>query len=151
MENQKFLTIPKTSTELANIKTKRKFQPLIRFTTLRCKFQFKKVWIPSVPRFLNSEPSSLTFLVRLWNSSFWLWHILHKYYIVFCTVCCLRYVLKTSRLIHKICWNCFFRTVYFKKEIPLHKKWSFQLRIFSVNVTKSARNCGFGHICWKSS
>ena len=30
--------------------------------------------------------------------------------------------------------------------ISLHKKWSFLLRISSVNVTKSAGNCGFGHI-----
>ena len=29
----------------------------------------------------------------------------------------------------------------------LHKKWSFPLRISSVNVTKFAGNCGFGHIC----
>ena len=29
----------------------------------------------------------------------------------------------------------------------LNKKSSFQLRISSVNVMKSARNCGFGHIC----
>ena len=29
---------------------------------------------------------------------------------------------------------------------PLHKKISFPLRISSVNVTKSAGNCGFGHI-----
>ena len=29
---------------------------------------------------------------------------------------------------------------------PLHKKWSFRLRISSVNVTKSADSCGFGHI-----
>ena len=28
------------------------------------------------------------------------------------------------------------------------KKWSFLLRISSVNVTKSAENCGFGHIYW---
>ena len=31
----------------------------------------------------------------------------------------------------------------------LHKKWSFPLRISLVNVTKSARNCGFGHTCWR--
>ena len=31
----------------------------------------------------------------------------------------------------------------------LHKKWSFRLRISSVNVTKSSGNCGFGHIYWK--
>ena len=33
----------------------------------------------------------------------------------------------------------------------LHKKWSFLLRISSVNVTKSAGNCGSGHIYWKKS
>ena len=30
----------------------------------------------------------------------------------------------------------------------LYKTWSFPLRISSVNVTKSAENCGFGHIYW---
>ena len=30
--------------------------------------------------------------------------------------------------------------------LSLHKKWSFPLKISSVNVTKSAGNCGFGHI-----
>ena len=33
-----------------------------------------------------------------------------------------------------------------KQEVLLHKKWNFPLRISSVNVTKSAGNCGFGHI-----
>ena len=28
----------------------------------------------------------------------------------------------------------------------MHKKWSFPFRISSVNVTKSAVSCGFGHI-----
>ena len=32
----------------------------------------------------------------------------------------------------------------------LHKKWSFPLRISSVNVTKSVGNCGFGHIYWRN-
>ena len=30
----------------------------------------------------------------------------------------------------------------------LHKKWNFPLRISSVNLTKSAENCGFGDIYW---
>ena len=30
----------------------------------------------------------------------------------------------------------------------LHKKWSFQLKISSVNVTKSAESGGFGHCYW---
>ena len=34
--------------------------------------------------------------------------------------------------------------------VTLHKKWSFPLRISSVNVTKSAGNCGFGHINWRN-
>ena len=36
------------------------------------------------------------------------------------------------------------------KLIELHKKWSFPLRISSVNGTKSAGNCGFGNIYWKN-
>ena len=32
----------------------------------------------------------------------------------------------------------------------LHKKWSFPIRISSVNVTKSAGSCGFGHIHWRN-
>ena len=34
--------------------------------------------------------------------------------------------------------------------IVLHKKWSFPLRISSVDVTKSARNCRFGRIYWRN-
>ena len=34
--------------------------------------------------------------------------------------------------------------------LSIHKKWSFPLRISSVNVTKSAVSCGFGHICWRN-
>ena len=36
------------------------------------------------------------------------------------------------------------------KLTTLHKKWTFPLRIFSVNVTKSAVCCGFGHIYWRN-
>ena len=32
----------------------------------------------------------------------------------------------------------------------LHKRPSFPLKISSVNVTKSAENCGFGHIYWRN-
>ena len=32
----------------------------------------------------------------------------------------------------------------------LHKKWSFPLRISSVNVTKSAGKCRFSHIYWRN-
>ena len=45
-------------------------------------------------------------------------------------------------------WLCgnFIEVVYW----TLHKKWSFPLRISSLNVTKSAGNCGFGHIYWRN-
>ena len=32
----------------------------------------------------------------------------------------------------------------------LHKNWSFQLRISSVNVTKSVGNYGFGFVYWRN-
>ena len=34
------------------------------------------------------------------------------------------------------------------KIFPLHEKWSFPLKIFSLNVTKFAVSYGFGHIYW---
>ena len=34
--------------------------------------------------------------------------------------------------------------------LKLQKKWSFPLRISSVNMTKSAGICGFGHIYWRN-
>ena len=41
--------------------------------------------------------------------------------------------------------------IYYSKNLQsVHKNWSFPLRIFSVNVTKSAGNSGFGHIYWKN-
>ena len=32
----------------------------------------------------------------------------------------------------------------------LNRNWSFPLRISSVNMTKSAVNCGFGHVYWRN-
>ena len=45
-----------------------------------------------------------------------------------------------------------FSSVTFMKVswFPPHKKWSFPLRTSSVNVTKSAVSCGFGHIYWRN-
>ena len=36
-----------------------------------------------------------------------------------------------------------------KQLLTLNRKWSFPLRISSVNVTKSAVSCWFGHIYWR--
>ena len=35
-------------------------------------------------------------------------------------------------------------------QLSLHKKWSFPLRISSLNVTKSAVSSVFGHIYWRN-
>ena len=35
-------------------------------------------------------------------------------------------------------------------QLTLHKKWSFPIRISSVNVTKSAVSCWFGYIYWRN-
>ena len=35
-------------------------------------------------------------------------------------------------------------------KVSLPKKWIFPLRISWVNMTKSAENCEFGHICWRN-
>ena len=40
--------------------------------------------------------------------------------------------------------------IFFIIQHALNKKWSFPLKIFSVNVTKSAGNCGFVHIYWRN-
>ena len=42
------------------------------------------------------------------------------------------------------------KTLCDARQVTLHKKLSFALRISSVNVTKSAGNCGFGHIYWRN-
>ena len=38
----------------------------------------------------------------------------------------------------------------FSLRVSPHKKWSFTLKIYLVNVTKSAGNCRFGHIYWRN-
>ena len=52
----------------------------------------------------------------------------------------------------KVCWTFGKITGNISyNQWTLHKKWSFLLEIFSVNVTKSAGNYGFCHIYWKKS
>ena len=53
-------------------------------------------------------------------------------------------------------YTYFWKVLLIYTDVSLNKKWSFQLRISSVNVTKSAGNCGFGYIYgrnpqWKTS
>ena len=46
-------------------------------------------------------------------------------------------------MIEKI--KCFWKAWY-----TPHRKWSFALRVSSVNMTKSAGKCGFCYIYWKN-
>ena len=39
---------------------------------------------------------------------------------------------------------------FFEHVLTLRKKWSFTLRISSINATKSAGNSGIGHTCWRN-
>ena len=49
---------------------------------------------------------------------------------------------------------CHVTFIYFSNlklwNATLRKIWSFPLKISSVNVTKSAVSCGFGHIYWRN-
>ena len=43
------------------------------------------------------------------------------------------------------------KLVWYSKTLQTrHEKWSFPLKISSVNVTKSADSCWFGHIYWRN-
>ena len=46
------------------------------------------------------------------------------------------------------CGNFWCGYAQFQRQSP--KKWSFPLRVSSVNVTKSAVSCEFGHIYWRN-
>ena len=85
----------------------------------------------------NENFVSKFFLVRLD-------HAQKKNTLVFFLYWCLR---------EMILWfltSCFYLSVLPRRK-PLHKKWNFSLSISSVNVTKSAEKCGFGHIYWRNS
>ena len=68
---------------------------------------------------------------------------------------CWRFLCKFFPLSHKkilISWRkiVFYKLGFQSALSTLHKKWSFPIKISSVNVTKSARNCGFSHIYWRN-
>ena len=55
-------------------------------------------------------------------------------------------------LFHRYCFLSFSKTHIVHQISLIHKKWSFSVRISSVNVTKSANSArfwGFGHINWR--
>ena len=59
-----------------------------------------------------------------------------------------QYINKRNTSIRKYIKNILVES---EQQLSLHKKWSFPLRIHSVNVTKSAGNRGFGHIYWRKN
>ena len=73
---------------------------------------------------------------------------------IFCTVFWTFFIIKPFLFIPPSCLLDFrknWETSFIRDtRVTLYKKWSFPLRIFSVNVTKSAGNCGFGHIYWRN-
>ena len=95
---------------------------------------------------LLAKSTALLFLnIGIWKNIFLLWLVTWKT-IHFLIILLTRYF-----------W------IYIKRNMPfvlcifspysqsLHKKWSFPLKISSVNVTKSAVSWGFGHIYWRNS
>ena len=47
-------------------------------------------------------------------------------------------------------YGCFMVELCMSQIQSLHRIWSFSLRMFSVNVFKSAVSCGFGYIYWRN-
>ena len=47
-------------------------------------------------------------------------------------------------------YGCFMVELCVSQIQSLHRIWSFSLRMFSVNVFKSAVSCGFGYIYWRN-
>ena len=96
----------------------------------------------------------------------WIYHL----WAILLTKCYVAFLkLKSQRNIWTITSWEFLKKIYFKKHRHVfhsrewfdhalfhllwvftpQKRWSFPLRISSVNVTKSAGNCRFGHIYWR--
>ena len=86
---------------------------------------------------------------------------LQNYFYIFTTIYLpeIDITLRDTKNARKAIGKVFFQTNWpheIERPIALHKKWSFPLGIFSVNVTKYAVSCGFGHIYlgnskWKTS
>ena len=58
---------------------------------------------------------------------------------------------KVSHMYFPVFWTLQFWVLLWPWwKTPQQKKWSFSLRISSVNVVKIAVYCGFGHIYWRN-
>ena len=103
--------------------------------------------------YIRLKVSFLRFLFRSWVFKY-LWKVFLLYYYVETTIWKIScgswrecyfwlHLVSSSKIVGKS--ESIIRGVF-----TLRKKWSFPLRVYSVNVTKSAVSCGgFCHIYWR--
>ena len=92
------------------------------------------------------------------SSSNAMFKVSYKHTKSMCLIVYSKFVIKTPEWLYWCQSGVYFRfrtdftqcSVVFIAYLTLHKKWSFPLRICSVNVTKSKDSCGFGHIYWRT-
>ena len=92
---------------------------------------------------------------RVWPRTFFMYFsytVLQKYIYIFLR-CCVNLVQVQVSSVLFIIYRDVFITLssicngaFLQKQLTLHKKWSFRLWLSAVKMTKSAGNCGFGHI-----
>ena len=122
-----------------------------------CRWMFIEVL-----QFQENSPALKISWLRAWNSSIYSSTIYHSLRMTLCLSITkvLQIAVKYPRLYRQtLNENNRVTTLSLKPpksllHLPstLHKKWSFPWRISSVNVTKSAGYCGFGHIYyWRNS
>ena len=68
----------------------------------------------------------------------------------FCQGLSLEYILFLQMIISTF-QQAFHKYLFYSVSASLLKEWSFLLRISSLNVTKSAVSCRFGHIYWRNT
>ena len=102
------------------------------------------------------HPKSLTFKMFSVNDFEYSKLILRNFACIYNIVTIYKQCLKKSQvtfMIGVICWKTirsYRNNARWFVLGTLHKKWSFPLRISSVNVTKSVVSCGFRHIYWRN-
>ena len=104
------------------------------------------------PLFCNLE-NCFAYTTYPWITLLLLWlygtlELLEWYVYIGKDLCC------CSKLTLYLLAHWWWEVLFLKEAVlsrPLHKKWSFPLWISSVNVTKSAVFCRFGHIYWRNN
>ena len=89
-------------------------------------------------------PRKTSMMERFCDNSKKVLNILQKYFFMYVWRCP-----KYTSSCHSNQRICMTKSYLLLHEI-LHKKWSFLLRISSVNVIQSTGNCEYGHIYWRN-